>query len=185
MAVFVDESLPLHPLTVDDIHELVERGILDPEKRVPPIDGVLVERSPQGRPHACATRRLAMRAVPIAAAAGCEVSVRSPLDVCSRYGLPAPDLVVAPAAGIESDAAEALLVVEMGATSLRMDHGRRARVYATAGVPDYWVLDVRRRQLVVHREPAGAAYQRVERLGEHETVAALELPLALPVADLL
>lgn len=49
MPIHVDPSLPVHPLTVDDVDEMVRAGILGKDDRVELLDGVLVEVSPQGR----------------------------------------------------------------------------------------------------------------------------------------
>ena len=65
-----------------------------------------------------------------------------------------------------------------------MDLGPKARIYATAGIPEYWVLDVQRRELVVQREPAGSRYADVRRVGVGETVTAVAVALCVPVADI-
>lgn len=78
-----------------------------------------------------------------------------------------------------------LLVVEMGATSVSIDLVRKARIYASGAVADYWVLDVARRVLVVHREPVDGCYTDVRTHGEGETVRAAAVDLAVPVAALL
>ena len=73
----------------------------------------------------------------------------------------------------------------MGVTSLRIDLVRKARIYATGNVPEYWVLDVKRRALIVHRAPQDGAYTDVRTLDEHETVTAVALDLTVPVSALL
>jgi len=183
--VHVDPALPVHPFTVDDVHEMVRVGIIDPDAHVELLDGVLAEMSPQSRPHAYALRRLTALAGPAAAAAGLELNVQCPLDVGSDITLPEPDIAIAPVAGRDEYASAAVLVVETGVTSVRYDLGRKADIYASAGVPDYWVLDVQRRMLVVHREPVDGCYANVRTLGALETVGAVALDLAVPVASLL
>jgi Uma2 family endonuclease len=185
MAVHVDPSLPVHPLTVTDVEAMVGTGILDPTDRVQLLDGVLVEMSPQGNSHAYAIRRLSALAFPAVADAGLELSIQSPLDVGSSISLPEPDLAVIPVTARDERPAGALLVVEMGATSLRLDLGRKAEIYATAGIPEYWVLDVDQRVLVVHREPLDGQYRHIRQRAEEETVHAAALELAVPVAVLL
>jgi Uma2 family endonuclease len=91
---------------------------------------------------------------------------------------------VVPVTPIDRHPSDALLVAEMGNTSLRMDLGPKARIYATAGIPEYWVLDVGRRELVVHREPSGGGYGSVRRYGAGETVTATAVALTVAVADL-
>lgn len=185
MPVHVDPSLPVHPLTVDDIDAMLRAGILSVDDHVELVDGVLVEMSPQGGSHAYAVRRLAALAFPLAARAGLELSVQSPLDIGSPVTQPEPDLVIAPVAGRDRHPTAALLVVEVGASSMRLDLGRKAGIYAAAGVPEYWVLDLERRALVVHRQPSDGRYADVRTFGEHETAVAATLDLVVPVAGLL
>ena len=99
MPVHVDASLPVHPLTVDDVTAMVDAGILGEDDKVELLDGVLVEMSPQGSQHLAAVTRLTMRLVPIAAAAGLVLSPQCPLDVLSPISLPEPEIAIAPDAG--------------------------------------------------------------------------------------
>ena len=185
MPVHVDDTLPLHPLSVDDVMAMVRIGILDEDDHVELLDGVLVEMSPQGSPHAYAIRRLNALAAPVVAAAGHELSIQGPVDVGSPISLPEPDLAIVPVTGPDEHPRNALLVVEMGATSLRIDLVRKARIYATGNVPEYWVLDVKRRALVVHREPVDGCYTDVRTCGEDETVKLAALDLSIQVSSLL
>lgn len=77
--------------------------------------------------------------------------------------------------------ADLLLVVEIANTTLGFDLTTKARLYARAGIADYWVLDVPGRRLIVHRYPSGGEYRSVSSYDEEESVA----PLAAPTAELL
>lgn len=184
MVTRVDAALPVHALTVADVDAMVEAGIIEENSRLELLDGVLVEMSPQGPPHAYALRHLMMLGARVAAAAGLEPSVQGPLDVSSAICQPEPDFAIVPRTPIDRHPSGALLVVEMGNTSLRMDLGPKARIYATAGVPEYWVLDVKRREIVVHRDPSGPRYEHVERVGAGDTLTATTVALTVAVADL-
>jgi Uma2 family endonuclease len=108
---------------------------------------------------------------------------------------PQPDVMVVP--GHQRDYTDhptvALLVVEVSATTLDRDTTVKAEIYATAGVTDYWVLDLDARRLIVFRDPAplpadlgGFAYRTRMELLESDTVSPLAAPAAaLRVADLL
>ena len=72
----------------------------------------------------------------------------------------------------------------MGNTSLRMDLGPKARIYAAGRIPEYWVLDVQTREIVVHREPSGSEYEDVRRVGVGDAVTAAAVALTVSVADL-
>jgi len=63
---------------------------------------------------------------------------------------------------------ELLLVVEVADTSAAFDLSGKAILYARAGVPEYWVVDLVRRMLVVHRQPDGAQYRRIQMHSEDE-----------------
>ena len=83
------------------------------------------------------------------------------------------------------------LVVEVSDTTLFFDTTTKAELYATAGIPEYWVIDVNARTLLVLRDPApvggnGHAYRSSRTLTEADTVTPLAAPSAvLRVADLL
>ena len=76
---------------------------------------------------------------------------------------PEPDIAVVP--GEEEDylaahPTTALLVLEVGDSTLAFDLADKMSLYAAAGIADYWVLDVSGRRLVVHRDPMPDAEQR-------------------------
>jgi Uma2 family endonuclease len=82
---------------------------------------------------------------------------------------------------------EAVMIVEIAVTSLAIDTGRKAELYATAGVPDYWVLDVDGRELHVFHDPQpDGTYAQRTLLNESDSIAPLAVPTAsVKVADLL
>jgi len=67
------------------------------------------------------------------------------------------------------------LIVEAAATTLSMDLSTKADLYARAGIPDYWVLDVEKRRMIVHRDPVAGKYSSVV-YREDESVAPLAAP---------
>jgi Uma2 family endonuclease len=66
---------------------------------------------------------------------------------------------------------EVLLVIEVSDTSVAFDLSRKAVLYARAGVREYWVLDLARRMLVVHRQPDGTTYRLIQLFSEDDTVS--------------
>ena len=79
---------------------------------------------------------------------------------------------------------ELLLVIEISDTSLAFDLGRKATLYAKAGVREYWVLDIGRRRLVVHRRPSGGDYLQILIFNEPDTVTLEGRSEQIRVADL-
>lgn len=182
---------PPHRYTREQYHELARRGLFA-GKRVELVFGEIVEMSPVGWFHRVACRKLD-RAL-TAAFAGCGwVDKNETLDL--GHSEPVPD--VAAYAGAFEDytdhPATALLVVEVSDTTLDYDLTTKAELYATAGVPEYWVLDVTARELHVFRDPrplpatlGATAYQVHTTHAATESVSPLAAPhAALAVADLL
>jgi Uma2 family endonuclease len=92
----------------------------------------------------------------------------------------------------EPPPATALLVIEVALTSLTYDLTTKAELYATAGIADYWVIDLDGRELHVFRDPQHNVALNITTYRSHTTRAATESvsPLAAPgasvaVADLL
>lgn len=177
--------------TVDQFHYLGDLGMFE-GRRAKLIHGVIVEEGPMNPPHAIAGERTE-DAVRAAFGPGWRVRVQKPLV----FGLtidPEPDVAVvrgAPALGPHPTTAD--LVVEISDTSLAYDLTTKAELYATAGIADYWVLDVDGRRLHVFRDPAvlptalgAAAYWVHLEFGAADSVSPLAAPAAaVCVADLL
>jgi Uma2 family endonuclease len=71
---------------------------------------------------------------------------------------------------------DVLLVIEVADSTLSTDLGAKAGLYARAGIPEYWILDVQSRRLVVHRNAADGSYLSVTSLSEDQMVAAESSP---------
>ena len=158
-------------------------------RRAQLVFGVIVEEGPMNWPHARAVGRVGnvLRAV---FAAGHWVSEQRPF--AADESLPLPDVAVY--TGSMDDYTDhptvAALVVEVADSSLNFDMTTKAELYATAGVPDYWVLDLEGRRLLVYRNPApllgATAYRSHAAFGPADTLSPLAAPGAtVAVADLL
>lgn len=185
VAVHVDAGVPIHPLTVSNVDEMVRAGILGEDDRVELLDGVLVEMSPPSEEHSYAVCALTMLAARAADAAGFVLSVQNPLEVASRVSRPQPDLAIVPVASARRDPHGAVLAIEVAHSSQAIDLGRKAVTYAKAGIPEYWVLDLERRELVVHRRPDDGRYGSVHTVDEHGSITAQAVRLTVSVSPLL
>lgn len=63
------------------------------------------------------------------------------------------------------------LVVEVSDSTLWRDKGQKARLYAGAGVPEYWVVNLTGRTVIVHRRPLGEDYQSIVTYNENESLS--------------
>jgi Uma2 family endonuclease len=173
---------------------LVEAGAFGPEDRVELLDGLLVLREPQGSRHAVAVA-LVRAALERAFGKGHHVREEKPLAL-DDTSEPEPDLVVVrggPRRYADAHPREPLLVVEVADTSLALDRLRKGRLYARAGVMDYWVLNIEDGLLEVYRQPVRASsrrggwrYASVRRLGPNAVASPLAAPRArIRIPDLL
>jgi len=171
------------PLRRCEYDRLVELGVFEGE-RIELLEGVLVAMTPQNAPHSGSIQRLNSILVPRLAGRA-EVRVQLALAV-SDDSEPEPDIaVVRPGRRFDEHPSTALLVIEVADASLRKDRGIKAALYARAGVPEYWIVDLPARVLEVHRDPQGDAYATVERHGRGETVPLLTFPdVAVDVAEI-
>jgi Uma2 family endonuclease len=154
------------------------------------LEGVVVKKVPQDPPHAGCVRaltRILGRLLP----AGWETPVQSPVALADSE--PEPDVAVVRADprgyfARHPGPADIALVVEVADSSLDDDRHDKGRIYARAGVPVYWVVNLPDRQVEVYADPQpaadppGYAARTDYRPGE-----AVPLPTggAVPVAELL
>lgn len=177
--------------TVKLFHQLGDMGVFA-GRRAMLIHGVLLEQGVMNPPHAEAGEK-SEELLRTLFGSGWRVRVQKPL-VLGLDTDPEPDIAVmrgAPGTGVHPTTAE--LVVEISDTTLDTDLSTKAELYATAGIPEYWVLDVHGRRLFVFRTPAAlpqglgaTAYQTHFTLTDADTVSPLAAPTAAArVADLL
>jgi Uma2 family endonuclease len=166
------DAASIRPLRRTEYDRLVESGAFEHE-RIELLEGKLVAMSARGRPHVYGVTCL-NRALVLALGERSLVQTQGPV-AASDDSEPEPDIaVLAPGDYLDDHPRTALLVIEVAESSRRVDLGLKARLYAQMAVPDYWVLDLERRELVVHRRPEGERYREVRTFGETEKVSPLE-----------
>ena len=166
--------------TVEACGRLLELGLLEGRNEV--LDGEIVSKMGQNPAHANALKRL-MRV--LSALFGLDLLwIQSPITLPApdnEYSEPEPDIAVTR----ESEESYAdrhpgpedlHLIVEVSDTTLRSDLIVKSRLYARAGIAEYWILDINARQLHIHREPSNGEYAVVTIHAETETVALVAHP---------
>ncbi len=154
----VTSTVPVHRLSVEDVLAMVRAGILDEHARVELEDGVLVDMNPIGPEH---EDTLALLTRHFVAGTPSQVQVRvQGMLLTPGGGYVMPDLSVIAQPSRSELPATASLVVEVAQTSQARDR-EKAALYAAAGVPEYWIVDVVAQVLTVHRDPAGGTYRSI------------------------
>lgn len=156
------------------------------------IDGEIIVKVGQNQPHAV-TITLLIRWL-IFVFGGEFVLCQLPIEVKNAdrtTNRPEPDAAVLaqPVTAYLQNApgpGDLRLVVEVSDSTLRDDLETKAALYARAGVPEYWVLDVPSRRLIVHRDLSGERYADVKPFANEQTIAPQAAPSQLVrVAELL
>jgi len=170
------EALPRKRFTREEVEHLIDTGFFEGQ-RWELIDGELLDKMGQKPPHASAIRQTQAW---LAGVFGADrVQSQLPIEAAGadrERSLPEPDVAVL--AEPKPDyhkrhprGDELLLVVEVSDTTVSFDLNRKAALYAAAGVPEYWVLELTRRVLVVHRRPDGSTYRLAQLFSEADTVS--------------
>ncbi len=179
--------------TVEQFHAMNALGLFR-GRRLMLIHGVILEQGSMNEPHGTAVEKVTER-VRLAFGPGWRVRGQLPLVLGLKID-PMPDLAVLsgdslnPVRGHPTTAA---LVVEISDTTLTYDMTEKAELYATANVPEYWVLDLNARVLHVYRDPTplpnnlgAVAYSTHLTFSPTDTVSPLAAPNSIiTVADLL
>jgi Uma2 family endonuclease len=183
--------------TREQYHDMGRRGYFD-GKRVELIFGEVREMSPINWPHALGVG-LVTDAVMAAFANGFWFNIQQPFAVPGGKpgSEPQPDVAVIPGSkqAYADHPTVAALIVEVADSTLADDLTEKAELYATAGIAEYWVLDLNGRQLHAFRDPpplplptelAATAYGTHLALSAADTVSPLAAPHAVvTVSDLL
>ena len=160
--------------TVAEYHRLVDQGILD-DQPVELLAGEIVVMSPEGEPHASistdAGEYLVQRAqcAPGKADHTHRSRLRTGAGPGSRGTAGASVSRSSPVSG------ERVWLIEYANTSLSKDLDQKKRVYADAGIPEYWVVNLRDMTVLVFRDPEAGTYR-----SEQTLESGVIHPLALP-----
>ena len=157
-----------------EYERLAQEGFFQNEK-VELIEGIIVEMSPIGPAHANPLDLLVERLVPLVAGRA-RVRVQQPFAL-SDNSEPEPDLAIVPLEDYsEHHPTSALLIIEIAESSLDYDRETKAPLYAAAGIPEYWIVDVAARAIEVHDEPSEGIYSRLQRKDLESELSVSALP---------
>lgn len=176
--------------TVDDYHKMAEAGILCEDDPVELIDGEIVRMSPIGSRHVASVglaNESAHAQIPRSSAF---IISQSPIRL-DENSEPEPDLTVLRFrvdhyAGALPKPEDVLLILEVADSSLAYDRRTKLPLYAEAGIPESWLLDLDGEALERHTDPAGGRYGTVARAVRGQELASTTVEgLVLRVDELL
>lgn len=164
-SVAVESEIDVEPVrrrfTVEEFQRMGEAGIFAPDERLELIDGEVIQMTPVGPRHIWSVIHLNKYFTELL---GKElfISPQLPVEVgghqlnpdfallrlrSSQDAVPQPD--------------DCVLVIEVSDSTVTFDRKQKSRMYAAVNIPEYWVLDLPKSRVVVHREPQGGEYRHV------------------------
>ena len=168
---------------------MAEAGILSEDDRVELIEGEIVEIAPIGSRHGGHVNRL-NRLFSQRAGDQAIVSVQNPVRL-GEHSEPKPDLTLLKPrpdfyASSHPGPEDVLLVVEVAETSAAYDLEVKLPLYARAGIPEVWLVDLAEERVEVYRQPSPQGYQEVQRVRRGQHLSSQAFPnLELAVDDVL
>jgi Uma2 family endonuclease len=181
-----DTALPLHLFTVEEYHRMAEAGLFEGQ-RVELIYGKIVDMSPSKSDHAGIVKRIhnIFREI---LDKNHIISVQDPIHIDDRSE-PEPDIAILQYredyyTQSHPTPKETLLVIEVANSSLEKDQKVKLPLYAKAGIPEVWIVNLQDHQLEQYREPSEQGYSSIRILRskdsvENEVIGSLEVEKVL------
>lgn len=162
--------------TVREYYAMAKAGILKSDERVELLDGEIVPMNPIGPQHGWSVTDLGEIFAPLLGTV--RIRLQNPLRLDSQAE-PEPDVVI-----VHRDTPrhrhpvprEVLLLVEVSDSSIRKDRGQKLRMYARAGIFEYWIVDLNTERIEVYRDPVRSHYRSVTLLARGDTVSPIFAP---------
>ena len=174
--------------TVEQYDRMIEIGVFPPGYRAELIDGKVFKKPPIGKRHAAFVGRLnRMFSRTLSESI---VWVQNPIRL-DDHSEPEPDVTLLKPredfyAGSLPTPADVLLLVEVSDSTLDYDRQRKLPLYARAGVPEVWIVNVADERVETYADPSGGAYQLTGAATRGEEVQARGVAgLRLSVAEIL
>lgn len=174
--------------TVSEYYALGEAGILCEDERIELLDGEIIIMPPIGDNHEFSTDELTMLFVPPLVGRA-RVRVQGSV-VLNDNSMPQPDIAIL-ANRLDNRVApyypnEVYLVIEVADSSLSYDRGRKLPRYASSGIPEVWIVNLRSGQVVSYADPEGSAYATVRTFRAGDSISPQAFPdIILAVADII
>lgn len=173
-----NRPLPVvHRFTVEKYHQMIEAGVFSENDKVELIEGMILQTAVVGIPQAYSVDEV-YQAISKLLPVGWKAFMQRPITLADSE--PEPDVSVVRGSGADfkdrhPGPSDIGLLIEVADSSLMFDRITKRRIYAAAGIPEYWIVNLIQRQIEVYREPMGdlqtAAYRSLETFLAAEAVA--------------
>lgn len=176
-------------VTVEEYDRMIKEGAFEPreEHYVELIRGDIRQMSPIYPPHESALDYLVYWSVKNTPEDRVWIRNQNSLGIPELESIPQPDLFWVRKrdySKVRPAVEDVFLLIEVADSSLGFDRGKKADLYAEAGIADYWIANVKQQVIEVRRQPREGHYQQLETYAVGQSVSPLEFPeIKLAVAD--
>jgi Uma2 family endonuclease len=157
---------------------MIDANVLGPEDKVELIGGVIVQMSPAGISHNHYLIRILSVFAPLIGRF--DIAIQGTLTVAEGHVYDPDFMLLRPRADRFKtklpDAADVLLVIEAAESSLPCDQKVKMPVYASVGIPEYWIADLANESLIVHRDLQPGGYQAISVLKGDDVLSPIAAP---------
>jgi Uma2 family endonuclease len=152
--------------SLEDYHQMIDTGLLD-DRKVELLCGEIIEMSPEGTAHTsyCDETGEYLRRI-----LGTRARVREAHPITlPNNSEPEPDIAVVKVSPTlyrdrHPQVSDIFWLIEISNSTLIKDLGMKKDIYADAGIPEYWVMNLQESVLVVFRDLTESGYQSETRL---------------------
>jgi Uma2 family endonuclease len=182
-------TLPRHQFTVTDYHKMIESGILGEDDPIELIYGELIKMSPMNAKHASLIGHL-LGLLHERLGRKVFITSQTPLRAATNSE-PEPDIMVLKSRPDRyrtalPQAEDVLLIIEVSDTTLTYDRDVKAPLYASAGLSEYWLINLNENCIEVFREPTPNGYRQQTKFWRADTLSLLAFPeVAITAGEIL
>lgn len=171
--------------TANQFDKMIAGGVFEEpcETRIELILGELREMPPPGPLHEDYVDFLNEWSLDVLPRKQAKVRVQQKVGIPQLDSIPLPDIARVARRRYHDrrpNSSDVWLIIEVADTRLEYDLGEKCQLYAQAGIREYWVVSVRRKEIHVFRSPTKKGYRNSRTFSLRDTVS----PLSIPAADL-
>jgi Uma2 family endonuclease len=186
--VLLESRFQQRLFSADEYERMIAVGILAEDERVELINGAICPMSPIGSWHAACVKRL-VRLLIERLGRSAIVGAQDPIRL-SDDSEPQPDVAVLRPredfyAGALPRGEDVLLIVEVAEASLFFDRTVKLPLYAEAGIPEVWLVDLKHEVVERHSRPLHGRYAEVATFQRGEMLDSPTLGLSVAIEDIL
>ena len=185
----MSRQLAKHWITADEYERMGDAGIFSSDSRLELIEGEVYEMSPIGSPHAACVKFLSTLLNRLFGGK-LLVSTQDPIRL-NDFSEPQPDIALLRWRDdfyrtAHPRAEDIVLLIEVADTTLHIDRVVKLPLYAKAGIPEVWIVNLIDDQIEIYAEPTGDTYGVVRSFQRGEDAQAHSIPsLAINVGEML